>query len=60
MSYFGIDLGTTNSLICNKEMQFTSELVPSCVELETGKAGVEQYENIKAKRSFKTICCRMW
>ena len=54
MSYFGIDLGTTNSLICNKEMQFTSELVPSCVEIETGKAGVEQYENIKAKRSFKT------
>lgn len=54
MSFYGIDLGTTNSLICNKASDFLSELVPSCVDITTGEVGISQYDNLNAKRSFKT------
>lgn len=53
MSVYGIDLGTTNSLIGLHETGYLSDLVPSCVDLETGVAGASQYENMKATRSYK-------
>lgn len=51
---YGIDLGTTNSLIGCYEDNYLSDLVPSCVDLETGNAGRDLYDNMKAARSFKT------
>lgn len=53
MSIYGIDLGTTNSLIGLHKSNYLSELVPSCADLETGEAGASQFENMNAKRSFK-------
>lgn len=53
MSVYGIDLGTTNSLIGLHSTGYLSDLIPSCVDIETGKAGKDQYDNMKAKRSFK-------
>lgn len=53
MSVFGIDLGTTNSLIGLHDSNYLSPIVPSCVDMETGDAGREYYDNAKATRSFK-------
>lgn len=53
MSIYGIDLGTTNSLIGLEKTGYISNLVPSCADIETGKAGASQYDNMSAKRSFK-------
>lgn len=53
MAVFGIDLGTTNSLIGLYADGSLSDLVPSCVNLETGVVGVDAYEDMNAKRSFK-------
>lgn len=53
MSYYGIDLGTTNSLIGLYEKKFLSKLVPSCVNLTTGVVGSDAFEDMAAKRSFK-------
>lgn len=49
---YGIDLGTTNSLI-GKGDKLLSGLVPSIVDLETGCAGEAERDNKDAKRSFK-------
>lgn len=50
---YGIDLGTTNSLLgLNGEL--LTGLVPSVVDLTAGKAGVSELENMDAVRSFKT------
>lgn len=50
---YGIDLGTTNSLIgCNGELIGSS--VPSIVNMETGNAGADEYLNFTALRNFKT------
>lgn len=51
--YFGIDLGTTNSLIGYNPDNYLSDLVPSCVDMSTGKCGKDLYEDMKAVRSFK-------
>lgn len=51
---YGIDLGTTNSLIGNYYTGFLSDLIPSCVDLSTGKAGKDYYDDMTARRSFKT------
>lgn len=49
---YGIDLGTTNSLLgLNGEL--LTGLVPSVVDMTTGKAGASEYENMGATRSFK-------
>lgn len=49
---YGIDLGTTNSLLgLNGEL--LTGLVPSVVDLKTGAAGVSEVENMDAARSFK-------
>lgn len=49
---YGIDLGTTNSLLgLNGEL--LTGLVPSVVDLKTGKAGASEMENMDAARSFK-------
>lgn len=53
MAIYGIDLGTTNSLIGLNKTGFLSEIVPSCVDLEHGKAGAEYFDDMSAKRSFK-------
>ena len=53
MPVFGIDLGTTNSLIGLESTGYLSELVPSCVDIETGKAGAEMFNNMSAVRSYK-------
>lgn len=53
MAIYGIDLGTTNSLIGLESTGFISDLVPSCVDIATGEAGKSMYDNMKAKRSFK-------
>lgn len=53
MSYYGIDLGTTNSLIGRQVPEFLSDIVPSCVDPKTNKAGKDVYENLNAIRSFK-------
>lgn len=50
---YGIDLGTTNSLICCAETNFISDLVPSCVDFSTGICGKQAYDNMNATRSFK-------
>lgn len=49
---YGIDLGTTNSLLGLNGKLLTG-LVPSVVDLSTGKAGVSEVENMEAVRSFK-------
>lgn len=49
---YGIDLGTTNSLLgLNGEL--LTGLVPSVVDLSTGKVGSSEVENMEAVRSFK-------
>lgn len=53
MSIYGIDLGTTNSLIGLHKENFLSSMVPSCVNLDTGVVGTEAYNDMQAKRSFK-------
>lgn len=53
MAVYGIDLGTTNSLIGLHEKNWLSEIVPSCVKLETGEAGAQFYDDMSARRSFK-------
>ncbi len=53
MAIFGIDLGTTNSLIGLESTNYLSPIVPSCVNLETGVTGVDAFEDMDAKRSFK-------
>lgn len=53
MAFYGIDLGTTNSLIGLHETGYLSEIVPSCTNLETGETGASMYENMDATRSFK-------
>ena len=50
---YGIDLGTTNSLIGLHSTGFLSGIVPSCANLETGEAGSRFYNDMSAKRSFK-------
>lgn len=49
---YGIDLGTTNSII-GFESKILTKLVPSVVDLKTGRAGSSQVENNSALRSFK-------
>lgn len=53
MPIFGIDLGTTNSLIGLHSKKYLSDIVPSCVILETGEVGTEVFEDMHAARSFK-------
>lgn len=53
MAVYGIDLGTTNSLIGLHSKNWLSEIVPSCVKLETGEAGAQFYDDMSARRSFK-------
>lgn len=53
MNIFGIDLGTTNSLIGLHNTGYLSEITPSCVNLETGVTGKPAFEDMQAKRSFK-------
>lgn len=53
MPIYGIDLGTTNSLIGLHKTGFLSPIVPSCVNMETGEAGAAFFEDMNAKRSFK-------
>lgn len=49
---YGIDLGTTNSLLGLGDRLLTG-LVPSVVDLQTGLAGSSELENMSAVRSFK-------
>lgn len=49
---YGIDLGTTNSLLGSGDRLYTG-LVPSVVDLQTGRAGSTQLEKVEAVRSFK-------
>ena len=49
---YGIDLGTTNSLLGLNGKLLTG-LVPSVVDLGTGTAGTSVYDNMDAVRSFK-------
>lgn len=53
MATFGIDLGTTNSLIGLHDTDYLSEIVPSCVNLETGETGASMFDNMNATRSYK-------
>lgn len=53
MPIYGIDLGTTNSLIGLHSENYLSSMVPSCVNLDTGVVGTEAYNDMQAKRSFK-------
>lgn len=53
MAIFGIDLGTTNSLIGLEETNYLSSLVPSCVNMDTGEVGESMYNNMNAARSYK-------
>lgn len=53
MSIYGIDLGTTNSLIGLHNEGYLSDMVPSCVNLDTGVVGADAYNDMQAKRSFK-------
>lgn len=53
MAIVGIDLGTTNSLIGLTAKDYLSDIVPSCVDMETGRAGKAYYNDMKAARSFK-------
>ena len=50
---YGIDLGTTNSLI-GVNGNLISPLVPSVANVITNDAGDSEYENPDALRSFKT------
>lgn len=50
---YGIDLGTTNSLI-GVNGNLISGLVPSVANVKTNNAGEDEYENPEAIRSFKT------
>lgn len=50
---YGIDLGTTNSLI-GVNGNLISSLVPSVANVITNEAGDSEYENPDALRSFKT------
>lgn len=52
MSVYGIDLGTTNSILGLGDKLLTG-LVPSVVNMETHRVGTEERENPKAVRSFK-------
>lgn len=49
---YGIDLGTTNSLLGYGDELLTG-LVPSVVDLQSGKAGTSVLEDMGAARSFK-------
>lgn len=49
---YGIDLGTTNSLLGLGDTLLTG-LVPSVVNLQTSQAGTEVLEDMEAIRSFK-------
>lgn len=49
---YGIDLGTTNSLLGSGDKLYTG-LVPSVVDLQSGSAGTSQLKNVHAVRSFK-------
>lgn len=51
---YGIDLGTTNSLIGLYATGYLSDIVPSCADIESKSAGKQHYDNMRAKRSFKT------
>ena len=53
MSYFGIDLGTSNSLIGNAATGYLSDLVPSIVNLKTKTVGYPAYNDFEAERVFK-------
>lgn len=53
MNIYGIDLGTTNSLIGLHKDNFLSDIVPSCVNEKTGAAGAAFFEDMTAQRSFK-------
>lgn len=53
MPIYGIDLGTTNSLIGLDETGYLSDLVPSCVNMSNGDCGAHLYDDMTAKRSFK-------
>lgn len=53
MAIYGIDLGTTNSLIGLHSAGYLSEIVPSCVDIESGDAGRAYYDDPGAARSFK-------
>lgn len=50
---YGIDLGTTNSLI-GSNGKVIATMVPSVVNMETGNAGASEYMNFNAFRNFKT------
>lgn len=50
---YGIDLGTTNSLIGLND-KLLSGMVPSIVDMKTGKAGESQRANYDTMRNFKT------
>lgn len=52
MAIYGIDLGTTNSLIGLGD-EFLSDLVPSVVDIERKMAGRSLVSSTKAVRSFK-------
>lgn len=49
---YGIDLGTTNSLIAYKD-EYISDLIPSIVDIDNSVAGESQRSNPNAVRSFK-------
>ena len=53
MAIYGIDLGTTNSLIALNKTGYISDIVPSCVSIDSGRAGKDYFEDMSAKRSFK-------
>lgn len=53
MSYFGIDLGTSNSLIGNASTGYLSELIPSVVNMKTKVVGNDVYNDLEAERIFK-------
>lgn len=53
MALYGIDLGTTNSLIGLHKTGYLSDIVPSCTNLETGETGSSMFDNMDATRSFK-------
>lgn len=53
MDIYGIDLGTTNSLIALNRTGYISPLIPSCVDLETGSTGSKEFDNMGATRSYK-------
>lgn len=53
MPIYGIDLGTTNSLIGLHSTGYLSNIVPSCVDMDSGLAGRNYYDSTNAARSFK-------